>query len=139
MRFFLVTFVLSLTAAQVNSTQAYSLGKSDESQNNENDLDPLLRAKKKTAEQVLTGLNQDLTIWIDQHFTSGVALKKKDKYLRKVGKFQSRFQSLYVKCGFHTKKSKKSKVSKRSIVRRDVEGSLQDLATIFKGKIHILL
>ena len=34
----------------------------------------------------------DIKNWVDDHFTSGVALKKKEKYERKVKKLTSRFQ-----------------------------------------------
>ena len=100
-----------------------------------------LLVRKKSENDILKKLNSDLTIWINQNFSSGIAKKKISKYFRKVQKMQNRFENLYEKCGFYTKKGKNKKdgKSKRSIFvnyrkRRGVDTILQNISNIFKGK-----
>ena len=76
----------------------------------------------------------DIQNWVDGHFTSGVALKKKEKYERKVEKLTGRFQNFFEKCGFDSKqKNKNGKERKRRRVTRDTTASLEQLGLIFKG------
>ena len=112
MRSFVTTTVVFMCMSTVVGNQAYAFGVGLDGQSENDLLSPEVRARKKSADQILVRLNTDMGEWIDQHFSSGIALKKKDKYIRKVTKFQTKFENLYAKCGFHTE-NKKTKGEKQ--------------------------
>merc|ERR1712025_92131 len=112
----------------------YTVIAQTESPNPEEGLFDIDRAKKVSATEKLDSLIFDIKNWVDDHFTSGVALKKKEKYEHKVQKLTSRFQNFFEKCGLeNSKKNKNGKERKRRRVTRDTTESLEQLGLIFKG------